>query len=74
MSKEYDDAVDLEIRPGRKHTRKERAALLGDIRKIFQHGDEREFMKFLREHAIPDEDPRFSELVKLFRASRSAKP
>jgi ribosomal protein L12E/L44/L45/RPP1/RPP2 len=29
--------------------------------------DERELMKFLREHGIKDENPRFSQLVKAFR-------
>lgn len=32
--------------------------------------DEREFMKFLREHGIKDENPRFSLLVKAFRAGK----
>ncbi len=56
-----------------KHTRAETNALLRDLRRILEHGDELEFMKILRKYGIKDEDPRFSELVKLFRASPRGK-
>ncbi len=56
-----------------KHTRAESLALLNDLRKIYECGDEREFMQVLRKHGIKDENPRFAELVKLFRDSRSGK-
>jgi hypothetical protein len=50
-----------------KHTYGEINALLRDLRKIYQRGDEREFMQVLRKHGIKDEDPRFAEIVKFFR-------
>jgi hypothetical protein len=56
-----------------KHTKKEINASLRDIEKIFSHGDEREFMAFLRKHGIKDEDSRFAELVKIFRDLRAGK-
>ncbi|MGB7847631.1 MAG: hypothetical protein WBL63_18615 [Candidatus Acidiferrum sp.] len=56
-----------------KHTRAESNALLNDLRKIYKSGDEREFMQVLRKHGIKDEDPRFAELVKLFRDLRTGK-
>lgn len=57
-----------------KHSRAEFNALLRDLEKIFKFGDEREFMQVLRRHGIKDEDPRFAEIVKLFRDLRSGKP
>ena len=51
-----------------KLTGAEKAALLRELRRIYKSGDEREFMKILRKHGIKDEDPRFSEIVKFFRA------
>lgn len=56
-----------------KHTRAEINALLRDLDQIFKYGDEREFMQVLRKNGIKDEDPRFAEIVKLFRALRSGK-
>jgi hypothetical protein len=56
-----------------KHTYAEQNALLRDLRKIFKYGDEREFMQVLRNHGIKDEDARFAEVVKMFRALRSGK-
>jgi hypothetical protein len=56
-----------------KHTRAEANALLRDIELIFKTGDEREFMQILRKHGMKDEDPRFAEILKLFRALRSGK-
>lgn len=56
-----------------KHTRAEANALLRDIELIFKTGDEREFMQILRKHGLKDEDPRFAEILKLFRALRSGK-
>lgn len=56
-----------------KHTRAEANALLRDLGKIFKYGDEREFMQVLRKHGIKDEDPRFAEIVKLFRDLRTGK-
>jgi hypothetical protein len=56
-----------------KRTRAEENALLRDLRKTFQYGDEREFMQVLRKHGIKDENPRFAELVKLFRDLRTGR-
>jgi hypothetical protein len=56
-----------------KHTKAETNAALRDIEKIFKYGDEREFMQVLRKHGIKDEDPRFVEILTLFRALRSGK-
>ena len=56
-----------------KHAYAERNALERDLQKIFKYGDEREFMQVLRKHGIKDEDPRFAEIVKMFRALRSGK-
>jgi hypothetical protein len=56
-----------------KHTRAEANALLRDIELIFKTGDEREFMQILRKHGMKDEDSRFAEILKLFRALRSGK-
>ena len=56
-----------------KLTRAEMNALLRDLRKILQYGDEREFMQVLRKRGIKDENLRFAELVKLFRDLRGGK-
>jgi len=56
-----------------KLTHAEMNALLRDLRKILQYGDEREFMQVLRKRGIKDENPRFAELVKLFRDLRGGK-
>jgi len=50
-----------------RHTRTERNALLRELRRVIDTKDEREFMNFLRENGIKDEDPRFSKLVRAFR-------
>lgn len=56
-----------------KRTWAERNALLRDLYRLRRTGDEREFMQVLRNHGIMDENPRFAEIVKLFRDSRSGK-
>lgn len=56
-----------------KFTYAERNALLRDLKGILKTGDERELMQILRRRGIKDEDPRFSEIVKLFRGLRSGK-
>jgi hypothetical protein len=56
-----------------KLTRARRFALLDELGRILKRGDERDFMQILREHGIKDEDPRFSEYVKLFRDLKSGK-
>jgi len=43
--------------------RRTEAALL----RIFEHGTERELMQYMRENGLKDENPRFAEIVKLFR-------
>jgi len=53
-----------------RHTRAERNALERNLKRIMELKDEREFMKFLREHGIKDENPRFSRLVKAFREGK----
>lgn len=57
-----------------KLTRAERNALLRDLRNIFLYGGEKEFMDVLRKRGIKDENPRFAELVRLFRDLRGGKP
>lgn len=57
-----------------KRTHAEENALLRDLENMLNYGDEREFMQFLREVEIKDEDPRFGPLVKRFRELRSGKP
>jgi hypothetical protein len=56
-----------------KHTYAEHNALLRDLQKVFKLGDEREFTRVLRKHGIMDENPRFAELLKMFRDLRSGK-
>jgi hypothetical protein len=56
-----------------KHTYAEMNALMRDLRRILKYGDEREFMQVLRKHGIKDEDPRFAEILKLFRELQSGK-
>ena len=56
-----------------KITRAEANTLLRDLRKLLEIGDEREFMRVLRKRGIKDEDPRFGEIVKLFRDLRSGR-
>ena len=56
-----------------KHTRAETNALLRDLRQILKANNERELMQILRKYGIKDEDPRFSEIVKLFRDLQSGK-
>jgi hypothetical protein len=53
-----------------RHTGAERTALERDLKRIMESKDEREFMKFLREYGIKDENPRFSQLVKVFREGK----
>jgi len=38
-----------------------------DLARIFEHGTERELMRYLRENGLNDDSPRFAEIVKLFR-------
>ena len=59
--------------PKFKYTYTEYNALLRDLRQIYKRGDEREFMQILRKRGIKDEDPRFAEIVKMFRELRSGK-
>lgn len=56
-----------------KRTRAETNALERDLTRILSNNDERELMQILRKHGIKDENPRFSEIVKLFRDLRSGK-
>jgi hypothetical protein len=56
-----------------KYSREEINALLRDLRSVYKRNDEREFMQILRSRGIHDEDPRFVEIVKFFRALQSGK-
>lgn len=56
-----------------KYTRAEANAPGRDLRRILSNNDERELMQILRKYGIKDEDPRFSEIVKLFLDLRSGK-
>lgn len=38
-----------------------------DLARIFEHGTERELMRYLRESGLTDDAPRFTQIVKLFR-------
>ncbi len=69
----YDEVVEREKHPGRRHTRAELRTLRTALRKIYQYGDEREFMQFLRGIGLKDESPQFVELVGLFRSLRRGK-
>lgn len=75
MSEEdiYEDVVDLEAHPKRRHTRSELRTIRAALKKYVKHGNEREFMQFLRGIGLKDESPRFGELVALFRSLRSGK-
>ena len=53
-----------------KLTHAERNRLLRDLERLRKSGDEVEFMRLLRKCGIKDEDPRFAEMVRLFRSSR----
>ena len=53
-----------------KHTYAERRAMLHDLKKIIEKKDERGLMAFLRSHGIKDENPRFAQIVKAFRAGK----
>ncbi|HKQ88217.1 MAG TPA: hypothetical protein VJS43_15775 [Candidatus Acidoferrales bacterium] len=53
-----------------RHTPQERAAMLRQLKRILELKDERELMKFLREHGIRDENPRFSQIVQAFRVGK----
>jgi hypothetical protein len=54
-----------------KHSRAEKNAMLRQLKRIIATKDERELMKFLREHGIKDENPLFSEIVKSFREGKA---
>jgi hypothetical protein len=38
-----------------------------EIAQIFEHGTERELMRYLRENGLNDDAPRFAGILKLFR-------
>jgi hypothetical protein len=38
-----------------------------EIAEIFDHGTERELMRYLRENGLSDDAPRFAQILKLFR-------
>ena len=56
-----------------RHTPQERAALLKELRWVFDAKNEQELMQILRRQGVKDEHPRFSAVVKLFRDLRSGK-
>jgi hypothetical protein len=71
----FEEALERERNPGRRHTRAELRVLKTALRKIYQYGNEREFMSFLRGIGLKDESPQFVELVALFRSlQRGRKP
>jgi len=53
-----------------KHTYAERNALRRQLKWILACNNEFELMQILRKYGIVDEDPRFAEIVNLFRALR----
>jgi hypothetical protein len=70
----YDDAVEIERHPGRKHTRAELRKLRAALKSVYKYGDEREFMQFLRGIGLKDESLQFAELVALFGPLRFGEP
>jgi len=38
-----------------------------DLARIFEYGTERKLTKYLRENGLHDDEPRFAQIVKLFR-------
>ncbi len=56
-----------------KRTFAERNSLRRDLKWILACNNERELMRILRKYGIKDEDPRFAEIVKLFRDLQSGK-
>jgi len=71
----YDEIAEREKHPERRYTRAELRALRTALRRIYQYGNEREFMSFLRGIGLKDESPQFVELVALFRSlQRGRKP
>ncbi len=54
-------------------SRSEIRSLKHDVRKLLKFGTELEFMQFLRGIGIKDEDPRFGQLVKIYRDLKSGK-
>lgn len=71
--KEIRDALEREKHPERKHTRAEIRAMENALRKIYEYGDEREFMQFLRGIGLKDESPEFAAAVSVFRSLRRGK-
>lgn len=71
--KEIRNAIEREKHPERRHTRSELRSLENDLRKIYEFGDEKELMQFLRGIGLKDESPQFAEVVKVFRALRRGK-
>jgi hypothetical protein len=72
--KEIRDAIEREKHPERKYTRAELRAMESALRKIYEYGDEREFMQFLRGIGLKDESPEFAAAVNAFRSLRRGKP
>ena len=72
--KEIREAIERERHPERKHTRAEIRAMENALRKIYEYGDEREFMQFLRGIGLKDESPEFAAAVSVFRSLRRGKP
>ncbi len=48
----------------------DRGRILKRLKQVLKTKDEREFMSILRELGIKDEDPRFSQSVRLFREGK----
>jgi len=72
--REIRDAKERERHPERKHTKAELRKMENDLRKIYEFGDEKELMQFLRGIGLKDESPRFAEVVNVFRSLRRGKP
>ncbi len=71
--KQIRDVIEREKHPARRHTRSELRSLENDLRKIYEFGDEKELMQFLRGIGLKDESPRFAEVVNVFRSLRRGK-
>lgn len=56
-----------------RHTPAERRAILRELRWVWESKNELELMQILRRNGVKDENPRFAEVLKLFRDLRSGK-
>lgn len=61
------------MRARKQHSRREIKSYKSEFKKLMAYGTEDQFMRYLREIGIFDEDPRFAAAVNAFRASKKGK-